>query len=53
LPPGGCASSHSRVSRVARRLTLPPFQQWANEYRRNPARYNVLVWQNADAEMTY
>lgn len=25
---------------VAQRLTLPPFHQWADEYKRNPARYD-------------
>ncbi len=25
---------------VAQRLTLPPFEQWADEYKRNPARYD-------------
>ena len=25
---------------VAQRLTLPPFEQWAHEYKENPARYD-------------
>ncbi len=25
---------------VAQRLTLPPFEQWADEYKENPARYD-------------
>ena len=25
---------------VAQRLTLPPFEQWADEYKRDPARYD-------------
>ena len=25
---------------VAQRLTLPPFKQWADEYKRDPARYD-------------
>lgn len=25
---------------IAQRLTLPPFEQWADEYKRDPARYD-------------
>ena len=34
---------------VARRLTLPPFQQWAVEYKQNPARYDdqlIGLWES-------
>ena len=34
---------------VARRLTLPPFQQWAVEYKKNPARYDdqlIGLWES-------
>ena len=34
---------------VARRLTLPPFQQWAVEYKENPARYDdqlIGLWES-------
>ena len=37
--------SHEQMVRlategVARRLTLPPFETWADEYKRDPARYD-------------
>jgi hypothetical protein len=34
---------------VAQRLSLPPFQQWADEYKRNPARYDdqmIGLWES-------
>ena len=34
---------------VAQRLTLPPFEQWADEYKRNPARYDdqlIGLWES-------
>jgi hypothetical protein len=34
---------------VAQRLKLPPFKQWADEYKRDPARYDdqlIGLWQS-------
>ncbi len=34
---------------VAQRLTLPPFEQWADEYERDPARYDdqlIGLWES-------
>ena len=34
---------------VAQRLTLPPFEQWADEYKRDPARYDdqlIGLWES-------
>ena len=34
---------------VAQRLTLPPFEQWAEEYQRDPARYDdqlIGLWES-------
>jgi len=34
---------------VAQRLKLPPFEQWAEEYRQNPARYDdqlIGLWES-------
>ena len=34
---------------VAQRLTLPPFEQWADEYSRDPARYDdqlIGLWES-------
>jgi len=34
---------------VAQRLTLPPFEKWADEYKRGPARYDdqlIGLWES-------
>ena len=34
---------------VAQRLTLPPFEKWADEYKRDPARYDdqlIGLWES-------
>ena len=40
---------------VAQRLTLPPFEQWADEYKRDPARYDdqlIGLWESELDEPT-
>ena len=40
---------------VAQRLTLPPFKQWADEYERDPARYDdqlIGLWESELEEPT-
>ena len=40
---------------VAQRLTLPPFEQWADEYERDPARYDdqlIGFWESELDEPT-
>jgi hypothetical protein len=40
---------------VAQRLTLPPFEQWADEYERDPARYDdqlIGLWERELDEPT-
>jgi hypothetical protein len=40
---------------VAQRLTLPPFEQWADEYERDPARYDdqlIGLWESEMDEPT-
>ena len=39
----------SATEGVAQRLTLPPFEEWADEYKRNPARYDdqlIGLWES-------
>ena len=40
---------------VAQRLTLPPFEQWADEYEQDPARYDdqlIGLWESELEEPT-